>query len=100
MLCESLHRVRKWTRTADPETDPNVGGGGNILERGSIIHDLPVLSSLAWVYSEQHHVGSLEELLLFVRLNGAVRGRVSDAGQGEALGHLVLVEERAIRLVD
>jgi len=43
---------------------------------------------------------SLEELLLLVRLDGAVRGRVGHAREREALAHLVLVEERAVRLVD
>merc|ERR1719454_154390 len=43
---------------------------------------------------------SLEELLLLVGGDGAVRGRVGDARQAEARAHLVVVEERAVRLVN
>merc|ERR1719152_205554 len=42
----------------------------------------------------------LEELLLLVGEDGAVRGRVRDARQAEAVAHLVVVEEGAVRLVD
>ena len=44
--------------------------------------------------------GCLEQLLLLVGLDGAVRGGVRHAREGEALAHLVVVEERAVRLVD
>ena len=42
----------------------------------------------------------LEQLLLLVGLDGAVRGGVGHAGERKALTHLVVVEERAVRLVD
>ena len=44
--------------------------------------------------------GCLEQLLLLVGLDGAVRGGVRHAREGKALAHLVVVEERAVRLVD
>ena len=40
------------------------------------------------------------QLLLLVRLDGAVRGRVGDAGEDEALARLVVVQERLVGLVD
>jgi len=43
---------------------------------------------------------SLEELLLLVGEDGAVRGRVGHAGEAEAAAHLVVIEERAVRLVN
>ena len=46
-------------------------------------------SSLTW---------RLEEVLLLVGEDLAVRGRVGDAGEAVALAHLVVVEERAVRL--
>lgn len=53
---------------------------------------------------KSHHLtgdeASSEELLLHVSLDGAVRGRVGHAGKCEALAHLVVVKERAVRLVD
>ena len=42
----------------------------------------------------------LEQLLLLVGVDRAVRGRVGHARERKALLHLLLVEERAIRLVD
>mmetsp|Transcript_10658 Transcript_10658/g.13207 ORF Transcript_10658/g.13207 Transcript_10658/m.13207 type:complete len:225 (+) Transcript_10658:217-891(+) len=48
-------------------------------------------------YSE---AGNLEELLLLVGLDGAVRGGVGHAGEAEALAHLVVVKEGAVRLVN
>jgi hypothetical protein len=42
----------------------------------------------------------LEQLLLLVSLDGAVRGGVGHARERKALPHLVVVEERAVRLVD
>ena len=42
----------------------------------------------------------LEQLLLLVGLDRAIRGGVGHARQHKALAHLVVVEERAIRLVD
>merc|ERR1719408_528840 len=45
-------------------------------------------------------VEDLEEVLLLLRLDRAVRRRVRDAGQHEAVAHLVVVQERAVRLVD
>ena len=44
--------------------------------------------------------GCLEQLLLLVGLDGAVRGGVGHARERKALPHLVVVEERAVRLVD
>ena len=41
-----------------------------------------------------------EEVLLLVGLDGAVRGRVSDASQNEPVAHLIVIKERAIGLVD
>ena len=44
--------------------------------------------------------GRLEELLLLVGEDGAVRRRVRDAREAEAAAHLLVVEERAVRLVN
>ena len=51
--------------------------------------DVVMGSSLTW---------RLEEVLLLVGEDLAVRGRVGDAGRAVALAHLVVVEERAVRL--
>ena len=51
--------------------------------------DVVMGSSLTW---------RLEEVLLLVGEDLAVRGRVGDAGEAVALAHLVVVEERAVRL--
>mmetsp|Transcript_8000 Transcript_8000/g.23449 ORF Transcript_8000/g.23449 Transcript_8000/m.23449 type:complete len:203 (+) Transcript_8000:127-735(+) len=42
----------------------------------------------------------LEEVLLLVRLDGAVRGGVGHAREHEALLHLAIIEEGLVRLVD
>ena len=42
----------------------------------------------------------LVEVVLFVRLDGAVARRVRDAGKHEALTHLIVIEEGLIRLVN
>merc|ERR1719310_1180066 len=42
----------------------------------------------------------LEEVLLLVRQDRAVRRRVRDAGEAVAVAHLVVVEEGAVGLVD
>jgi len=42
----------------------------------------------------------LEEVLLLVGLDDAVRGGVGNAGEGEAVAHLLVVEEGLIGLVD
>ena len=44
--------------------------------------------------------GNLEEVLLLVGLNGAVGRGVGDAGEREALAHLIVVEEGSIGLVN
>merc|ERR1711988_597710 len=56
----------------------------------------PLRAGMGW----RHRRGRLEEVLLLLRLNGAVRRRVRDARQHKAVAHLVVVEERAVRLVD
>ena len=53
------------------------------------VMDVVMGSSLTW---------RLEEVLLLVGEDLAVRGRVGDAGEAVALAHLVVVEERAVRL--
>ena len=42
----------------------------------------------------------LVEVILFVRLDRAVARRVRDAGEHEALAHLIVIEEGLIRLID
>ena len=43
--------------------------------------------------------GPSEELLLLVRLDRHIGGRVSNASEDEALAHLVVIQEGTVRLV-
>merc|ERR1719261_1204962 len=44
--------------------------------------------------------GRLEEVLLLVGKDSAVRSRVCNAGEAKALSHLVIIEEATVRLVN
>jgi len=80
---------------AVPEVDPRCTADYTEIGswEGGVDHSQPPPRRCLW------RAHALEEVILLVRLNGAVRGRVGDAREREALGHLVLVEERAVRLV-